>query len=161
MSTRRGSPTQVGKSTFFNNQGSDLTSKNVEDAIKELEDTVATSASPGFTWGKQGNASNNTWLENDGVPSNRTGRTTAFVANPEIQRIFTGSRNLDTYDLSVYEHDGNQINLTLLTTVSVVNSRTGNFGVSVTVTNGKQLATRITSGSAKDVVVGVILKGTT
>lgn len=35
MSTRRGTPTNVGKSTPFNNDNSDLTSKNVEDAIKE------------------------------------------------------------------------------------------------------------------------------
>ncbi len=153
--------TQVAKSIFFNNSGTDLTSNNVEDAIKELDDNAAVSASPGFTWGRKGRSNTGTWLKNDDVPSNRSGRTTALLSSPVITRIFTATDKLDTYDLSVYEHDGDEINLTLLTTVSVTSSRVGDFGVNVSVTNGRQLATRVTSGSAKNIVVGVILKGAT
>lgn len=153
--------TQVAKSIFFNNTGTDIQASNVEDAIKELNDNAAVSASPGFTWGKNGGVSTNTWLTNNEVSSNRTGRTTALLQNPKIVTIFSGSSSLDTYDLSIYEHEGNEINLTLLITVSVSLSRSGVFEVDVPVTSGRQLATRVTSGSAQNLVVGVVLNGAT
>lgn len=120
-------------------------------------DLVANSASPGFTWGRSGNNSTNTWLLNDTVPSNRAGRTLMF-AGLSITDVFTATEDANTYDLSIYSHDGDEINLTLLTTVSIVAARTGQFPVNIAVPQGKQLASRITSGSAKNVVCGLVLK---
>lgn len=145
--------------TFFDSTGTDLISDNTGDAIKELTQNVAQSASPGFSWGRSGSLSNNTWLQNEGVTSNRSGRTVTF-ANPTITRLFVSTENLDTYTITVYEHEGDQINLTALTTLSATASRTADSGsISIPVTQGRQLAIRITSGSARNMVVGMTLAG--
>lgn len=145
---------QSALETFFDNTGTGFQSDNVQDALTE----IGASASPGTSWGSPGNNSTNTWLLNEAVPSNKVGRV-IFINNPTISQIFTGSENLDTYDLSVYEHEGNEINLTLLTTVSVTASRAEFFSVNIPATQGRQLACRITSGSAKNIVAGCIVKG--
>lgn len=136
-----------------------ITKENTQEAIEELCGEVTQSASPGFTWGRSGNVSNNTWLLNDSVPSNKAGRTIVF-SNPIITKIFSASEDIDTYDLQVYEHEGDEINLTLLTTLSVVASRSGDSGtISVAVTAGRQLAIKLVNGSGKNVVVGIQMKG--
>lgn len=143
----------------FDNTGTDLTSTKTGPAIRELATNVGQSASPGFSWGRSGNLSTNTWLQNEGVNSNRSGRTVIFD-NPEITRIFVSTENLNTYTISIYEHEGDQINLTLLTTLSAVSSRTADSGpITVAVTEGRQLAVRITSGTARNMVVGMTLAG--
>ncbi len=144
-----------------NDPSCEFVSVNVQAVIEELCNRLAVSANPGFTWGKSGNVTTNTWLLNDSVPSNKAGRTITLI-NGEITRILTASENLDTYDISIYEHDGDEINLTLVETKSVVASRTGDFSVtSASITQGKQLAARVTSGSAKNLVIGVFLSGET
>ena len=143
----------------FDPTGTDLTSTNTGDAIRELAQNVGQSASPGFSWGRSGNLSTNTWLQNEGVNSNRAGRTVTFTS-PEITRIFVATEDPDTYTITIYEHEGDQINLTSLTTLSAVASRTADSGaITVAMTSGRQLAVRITSGSAKNMVVGMTLAG--
>ncbi len=142
-----------------NDPGCEFTKENVQEVIEELCNRLAVSANPGFTWGKSGNINKNTWLLNDTVPSNKAGRTIT-ITNPELTRILTASQDLDTYDISIYEHDGDEINLTLLVTESIVAARTGDFTISVSATKGKQLAARIATGSAKNVVVGIFMIGT-
>ena len=136
-----------------------IDSENVQDAIDELCEEVQTSASPGFTWGKSGNVTNNTWLLNETVPSNKAGRT-VFITDSTLIRIFSASEDIDTYDLEIYEHEGDEVNLTLLTTLNVIASRTADSGaISVSTTSGRQLAVKLVNGSGKNVIVGVILKG--
>jgi hypothetical protein len=135
-----------------------ITSDNVQDAIDELCIAVANSASPGFTWGRSGNLPTDTWLLNDTVPSNRAGRI-VMLSNVKITNIFIATEDIDTYDLTIYEHDGDEINLTALTTVSVVALRAAQFTVDISISQGKQLAARITNGSAKNMVAGCIIKG--
>lgn len=145
----------VARSIPFDKTGSDFESDNVEDAIKE----IGASASPGYTWGRPGNLLANSWLINDGVASNATGR---FVsqADAKISQIFTANQNVATYTLTVYEHEGNQINLTALATITVTNSRGSSIiGLNIPVTQGRQLAIRLTSGSADNIIAGLILKG--
>ena len=143
----------------FDPTGTDLVSIKTGPAIRELFQQVGQSASPGFSWGRSGNLSTSTWLRNEGVNSNRSGRTVTFNT-PEINRIFTSTEDLDTYTITIYEHEGDQINLTALTTLSVVASRTGDSGnISIPVTSGRQLAIRITSGTARNLVVGATLSG--
>jgi len=153
--------TQVAESTPFDPANCDpIDSENVQGAIEELCTAVENSASPGFTFGRSGNTSANTWLLNDGVPSNRAGRT-LFITGPTVTRVFSASENLDTYDLEIYEHQGDEIGLTLLTTLSVVASRTGDTGsISIAATSGEQLAIKLVNGAGKNVVAGVILSGT-
>ena len=137
----------------------ELTATDLQGAVDELTTKVATSASPGFSWGRSGNISANTWLQNEGVSSNKSGRAVTF-SDANIVRIYTSTENLNTYTLSVYEHEGDSINLTLLTTLVITASRTGDSGVLlIPVTTGRQVAVRITSGSAKNILVGMNLSG--
>ena len=124
-----------------------------------IASTGGNSASPGFSFGRGGNASNGTWLlRPGGVPSNKTGIPVAIL-NARIALIIVGCEDLASFDVTIYEHDGDSINLTPLVTESVVNARTAFFVVNTSVTTGKQLAIQITSGSAKNLGVDLQLKG--
>ena len=149
----------VAGSIPFDNSTNDFVSDNVQSAIEEVQETSSSSSSPGFTWGRSGNLSTGTWLLNDGVPSNKAGRT-IVLNNAKIAKIFTATEDLDTYNIGIYSHDGDEINITLIATLVVTASRTGNSGtVSVSVPSGKQLGAKVDSGSAKNLVVGIIMQG--
>ena len=79
---------------------------------------------------------------------------------PFITAVSIANEDINTFDITFYEHDGDSINLTTIGTVSVTNARSLNAFVNLPVSQGKQLAVRITSGSAKNVVVGLQLSGT-
>ena len=148
-----------GIESDFNPSGTDLIATDVESAIKELAATVGVSASPGFSFGRSGNNSNGTWLLVTGsVPSNRAGITVA-LSNPVITQVFIANENINTFDITIFEHEGDEINLTSLGTVSVVASRSATFDVNFPLTSGRQLAVQITSGSARNVNVGLQLQG--
>ena len=119
---------------------------------------VANSASPGFTWGKSGNINANAWLLNDTVPSNLAGRL-VFLQEAEVTKLFLTSQDAATYDIGIYTHDGDEINLTLVDTQSVVASRSASFDLALAIPTGKQLAVRLTSGSAKNLTAGLSLRG--
>ena len=139
----------------FDNTGTDFTADTVQDALTE----AGASASPGFNFGRAGNASAGTWLQiTGGVPSNKAGITVALT-NAEIKGIFVANENISTFDLEIYEHEGDSINLTLLDTVSIVTARSASFSVMVPVTTGRQLAIQISSGTAKNINVGLQLSG--
>ena len=143
----------------YDNSNSELTATDVNQGLDELSTTISNSASPGFSWGRSGSLSTNTWLRNEGVNSNRAGRTITF-SNPKITRIFTASENLDTYTITIYEHEGDEINLTALTTLSSSAARSADSGaIEIAATQGRQLAIRITSGTARNLVVGMTLSG--
>jgi len=127
-----------------------------EDGVEHPFGGFGVSASPGFTWGRKGTVSSGVYLLNDDVPSNVTGRVVPFTG-PTIRKIFVTNGSASTFNVSLYEHDG--VTYTLLTTVSLSSQRAASFTVNVPVTTGKQLAIKITSGSADNPVVGVILDG--
>lgn len=152
---RRDEFNPVSNEIPFDNVGTDFESENVRDALIE----VGSSASPGFNFGRSGNANANTWLQViGGVPSNKAGITVA-LQSARIRQIFVANEDLNTFDIEVYEHAGNSINLTLLGTSSIVSARTATFSVNYSVTTGRQLAVVISSGSAKNVNVGLQLSG--
>jgi hypothetical protein len=161
MSTRRGSSTQVAKSVPFKNDTAQIDGdpKNVQTAIENLANDVSTSASPGFSFGRASNVNNGTWLLCETVPSNKSGRF-VYITNAIVEKVFVSSEDIATYDLEIWYHDGNSINLTLLDTVSVTASRGGAFTVGQSVPTNKQLAIRLVNGSAKNVVAGLELSGT-
>jgi hypothetical protein len=136
-----------------------ITATNVQDAIDQIATNAQVSASPSMSWGKAGQANSNTWLENESVASNVVGRV-IFLYSPKLAHLYAASQNLDTYSLEIYEHDG--VTYTLLTTVSVVAARSASFDFSPTIdlTRLKQLAVKISAGSAKNIVVGAIVRGT-
>jgi hypothetical protein len=136
-----------------------LTSDNTGDAIRELAVTVGVSASPGFSFGRSGNVTAGTWFSTvGGVPSNKAGITVA-LSNPEVTKVYVANEDISTFDVEVYEHQGNEIGLTLIGTVNVVASRSASFTVSYAVTSGEQLAVKIVNGSAKNCNIGLQLKG--
>jgi len=150
---------QVAEEIPFDNTSNGFVSEDVQAAIEE----IGASASPGFSFGRNGNLSQNTWLRRPGnVPSNRAG-VTLDIANPVITRISAANRNVETYDIEIYEHEGNQVNLTLLTTVTVTAATSQSFSVSVPATEGRQLAVRLGSsstGNVRDLGVDITLIGT-
>jgi hypothetical protein len=142
----------------FDNSSNGFTSNNLQGAIAEL----GNSSSPGFGFGRSGSLSQNTWLRRIGdIPSNRTG-VTINVVNPVVTRVAVSNRNNETFDVEIYEHDGDSDNLTLLGTVNVVNDTGGQFNVNFPATEGRQLAVRLGStstGSVRDLGVDLIVKG--
>lgn len=150
---------QVARTVPFDNEMNDFMSEDVQSAIEELNNKVNTSASPGFGFGRSGNITSNTYLLCEGVPSNTSGRY-VYINNAMITRVFVSVQLAATFTLAVYSHDGDELNLTLLGTVSVVNSTGGEFSVSWAVATSKQLAMIISTGSARNMVAGLELQGT-
>jgi len=146
--------TYVAEQVFFDNSTNGYAADNVQGAIEE----VGISASPGFSFGRSGNIPSNTWLNNEGVPSNKAGRY-VYINNAEISRVFVSNEKVSTFDVEVFSHDGNEVNLTSLGTVSVVADRGDAFTVSWAVATDKQLAIKVSSGSAKNLIAGLELKG--
>ena len=144
----------------YDNTASGLAAEDVQAAIDELANGGGNSASPGFTFGRSGNVNTNTWLLNETVPSNLTGRRVP-LNSATIVELFVSSQQLDTYTLGLYSHDGDSINLTLLDTFSIVASRGGTKSVSISIAKNKQLAMKLTAGSCNDIVAGVIVRGVT
>lgn len=154
MSSSRYDNNQVAASVPFDNSNTDFEAVTVQEALEE----IGASASPGFSFGRSNSVFASTWLTNEGVPSNRAGRYVP-IANPTITQLFTSNENINTYTLTFYEHDGDSVNLTQIATLTVTNSRGASLDVDIPVTQGRQLAVRLTSGNARNVVAGIILKG--
>ncbi len=139
----------------FDNTSNGFAADNVQEAIEE----IGAGASPGFSFSKPSSLFSSTWLNKaGGVASNRAG-VSVFINNPIITTISCTSENLNTYEITVYEHEGDEVNLNALGTVSVVNERSHIFTVSFPTSKGKQLAVRLTDGGAKNVGVDMQLKG--
>ena len=69
---------------------------------------------------------------------------------------------METYDVEIYEHEGNQVNLTLLGTVTVTAATSDSFTVNFPATQGRQLAVRLGStgtGNVRDLGVDLTLVG--
>lgn len=144
---------------FFDNTVSGFTATNVQDALDEIANDVNTSASPGFSFGRASNVNSGTWLQCETVPSNKAGRF-VYINSAVIERVFVSSENISTFDIEVYYHDGDEVGLTLLGSVSIVSARGDEFVVSWAVPSDKQLALKLSSGSARNVVAGLELSGT-
>lgn len=144
----------VAEEIPFDNSTNGFTSDDVQGAIEE----IGAGASPGFTFSRAGNQSGNTWLKiAGGVVSHRSG-IPVFISNPVLVTVVATCENLNTYDVKIYEHDGDAINLNLLTTLSVVSSRSTTFNVNINLTQGKQIAVR-TNGTVKNPGVNLQLIG--
>jgi len=150
----------VAEEIPFDNDSNGFVSDNVQDAIEEINTGVQTTAAPGFSFGRKGNLATNTWLKNETVPSNKAGHTVNLTL-PIIQEITVSSENIDTYDIRIYEHEGDEVNLTTLITVSIIAKRGDTFtGLAVNITAGRQLAARVVNGTARNAVVDLVIKGT-
>jgi len=147
-----------------NDPDCNFTAETVQEAIEELCAKAAIAASPGYAWGRAGTVSAGAWLLNNEVVSNIAGIPFALTSGV-LTNLWVGCENLNTFDVQLYEHDGDSIGLTLLTTVSLVAQRKAEFDVVdfgvINVSQNKQLAIQISSGSAKNVKVFALFKGNT
>lgn len=158
MSTRRGSSTQVASSVPFDNDTNGFVSDNAQSAIEEVNNNVQTSASPGFSFGRSGNVSSNTWLNCEGVPSNKSGRY-VYINSAYVTRVFVSSEELDTFTLEVFYNDKGGLGLVSLGTVTVTADYGDAFSVNWAVPTDTELAIQLTTGSAKNIVAGLELRG--
>jgi hypothetical protein len=144
----------------YSNLTSGIPAANVQVAIDYLANKVATSASPGFSFGRSGVVPAGTFLQCESVPSNVAGRW-VFITSASITAVFISNQVTGPYNLEVLYHDGNAANLTSLGTITVAALTYGGaYSVAWSVPTGKQLAARISSGSARNVVCGLQLTGT-
>ena len=157
--SRRDDFTPVAEQIPYDNSDCNLVAEDVKSGIDEICNKVSTSASPGFGFGKGGNVTANAYLECETVPSNISGRY-VYINNAVVTRVFISVQLAETFDLEVFYHDGNELNITSLGTVSIVTSTGGEFTVSWPVPTGKQLAMKIINGAAKNMVGGLELQGT-
>lgn len=159
MGSQRGVvKSQVADEIPFDNDSNGFTAEDVQSAIEE----IGASASPGFSFGRNGSLSQNTWLRRPGnVPSNRAG-VTISINSPVVTGVACANRNVETYDVEIYEHEGNEVNLTLLGTVTVTAATGDTFTVNFPATQGRQLAVRLGStgtGNVRDLGVDLTLIG--
>ena len=127
--------------------------------VAEITTTAAIAATPGYSWGRQGSSIALTWLLNNGVPSNKSGLPFGLIGG-QGKEVTIASSSLSTFELGIYEHDGDENNLTLLDTLSFTNTaRTQVFTTTFSITQGKQLATRVLTGSGDDVEVFLTIRG--
>jgi hypothetical protein len=136
---------------------------DVQEMLDWLKNQVAISASPGFTWGRSGTVNQNTWLLNDSVPSNLSGRV-CFLNSASIIKVFVANQAATAgIVVEVYTHDGNSVNLTLIGSVTTLATRSNTFTVAYPVSLDKQIAIKIANGSPSgaNMVVGCLIKGST
>lgn len=145
---------QVAGSTPFDDENVEFVAGEVQTALEQLDKK---SIPPGFTWGRSGQVPKNTWLLNDTVPSNKTGRR-IFLFNAKIQKVFVSNENIGTFTIGIFEHSGLGTEI-LLGSVTVTSKRSDDFDVNFSATKGKELAARITNGSTKNPQVGIIIAG--
>jgi hypothetical protein len=155
------SVTQVARSLPFDNETNGFVSTDVQAAIEEISVTGGVSASPGFTWGGSGTITKGSYLQNDTVPSNVSGRMVPLVSGI-LNKIFVACEIAATFKVNVMRRSGSSF--TTIATVSMVNQRVDVFNVSVAVALNDELAMRIdptSTDNPRNVVVGVVIKGVT
>lgn len=147
--------TQVAESIPFDNSSNGFIADEVQSAIEE----IGASASPGFSWGRSGNSNVGTYLQVDSVPSNLAGRIVP-LSSGIISDIFMTCEKITTCSVEIQVRVGATFTTIHTETLTASRKKTSSL-TGVTVSLGDELCCRISSGSAKNIVVGVIIKGNT
>lgn len=113
--------------------------------------------SPTLSWGRSGTVRSGSWLQNETVPSNLTGRYTSLY-NCTLTSISVSNENANTFDIQLYEYDGSTYYLLATISLSSQRSKTQIYS-GVSITRGRELAIKVSSGSCKNPVVQVLLYG--
>jgi len=157
---RRDEFIQVAQTVPYDNTTSGIPETDVQGAIDYAISTGVASATPSYTFTRSGNIPENTFLYNGTVPSNRTG-VPVMTLGAKIERMAVGTEDLNSYTVNIYTHNGDEINLALVHTQVVSSTRSAQYSVpSIDIPIGKQVAISITNGSAKNISVSLIIKGT-
>lgn len=122
-----------------------------------IPESAGSGASPGFSFGRSGNVSSGAYLLNEGVPSNTTGRP-INLSNGRITQISISNENVNTFSIRLEEHDG--VTFTTLGTFTVTASRSTSFAnLNIPISANKEMSAKVQSGSGKNIVVTVYVKG--
>lgn len=144
----------VAKSVPFDNSVNGFSATDVQTAIEE----IGASASPGFSFGRSGTSNAGTYLQVDSVPSNQAGRIVPLQSG-QITNIFISCQNAATFTIEIQKRVGNTF--TTVHTENITGLRKKTSTVSgVLVSLNDELCCKIGSGSASNVIVGLIIKGT-
>jgi len=112
-------------------------------------------------FGRSGNVGNNSFLRRAGnVASNTAGIPVLVGGSAYIISAVCTTRNVDTFNVEIFEHDGNFTNANLILVIPVVSSRVGSLhGLNISVTQDRQLAARM-DGTARNPACSLGMKGT-
>lgn len=123
----------------------------------QIPESSGTGASPGFSYGRSGNVSSGAYLNNESVPSNITGRP-VDLDNGRIVQVSISNELSNTFTIEIEEHDGTTF--TSLGTFSLTSERSKKFSdLNIPLTGGKEVSVKVSSGSAKNIIVTVYVKG--
>lgn len=164
--SRRDNFKQTAEETYVDPENIECSDReDVQGVLEDICEVVNTSASPGFSFGRQGNNSAGTFLNRPGgTPSNRTG-VNFGLSDGSLDLIAVGTQNLDTYTVRVWQHEGNFINPVLIAEVNIVASRREIFEKDVDytqlnpLTKNEQIAVEIEAGTARNPGVDLQFSG--
>jgi len=160
----------VAEEIYLDNSNIDCieNADNVQDGMAEICQRTALAASPGIAYGRDGNVSgsamNPGFLINNQVFSNKVG--VPFGLNDgKLVEVWVGVQDPTTCTIRFYWHEGDEINLTTLTTLNIIpgDGRSKTFDVgdlgTINIPKDKQLACAVVSGNGKNLKVFVIASG--
>jgi hypothetical protein len=122
-----------------------------------VPESSGTGASPGFSFGRSGNVSSGAYLLNESVPSNVTGRP-IDLSNGRITQVSISNESSATFTIELEEHNG--VTFTSLGTFSLSAERSKDFSsLNISLSAGKEMSAKVSSGSGKNIIVTVYVKG--
>lgn len=156
--TGGGVPAPMG-SVFRRTNADTFIKTGVGDADWTLDGLGSAVVTQTGDFGKSGNAAANAFLNRAGnIPSNVSG-IPIMVSVGAIKSVSCGQEDIATYDIEIYEHEGDFVNATLLFTLTVTAARSGSaHGLNISVTQDNQLAAK-TLDNVKNVGCTVAMKG--
>lgn len=116
-------------------------------------------STPGFSYGRSGSVNAGTYLQIDTVPSNTAGRIVPFQ-DSKLSYVFISCELPATFTLEIQKRVGNTF--TTVYTVTVNNVRKYALELTddyVPFVFGDEVCVKIGSGSCKNIVVGLLLRG--
>ena|SRR3972149_3038152 len=145
----------------FDNSTNGFTATDAQAAIEELNTTVGVSASPGFTWGRSGNLPTSTYLLNDTVPCNLSGRV-VHLTTGNVVGAFVAVEDDATCTFDILKRTG-PATFVSLQTCSLVAERKKAFAFDpgAAVVSGDELVVQISVGSCKNCDFGILIRGST
>jgi hypothetical protein len=146
----------VAGSVPYDNSTSGIPADDVQGAIDAIAAGAGSGASPGFTYGRSGVSNTGTYLLNETVPSNISGRT--MPVSGTIAEVFVAQELAGTFSFKIQKRSG--ASFVDLATFTVTAVRTATFATSIAITKGDEIAVVISSDSTKNVVIGFVAKGT-
>lgn len=117
---------------------------------------------PSIVFERSGEVNNNNYLYAGRVITNKTGVPQGLLECETIQ-VWIRCQLSATFTITFYEHDGDNVGVTTLFSVTMTSSKSTDFDVNdfgvVNPTKGRQLSAKVTNGSCKNLRVYMINRG--